>query len=160
MARKRERTPRPKLLLLPAPLSSLALLIGGIALCCLSWLSRDDGWTALVWAIAGIFIMLQPLSGFVRGQADQLRVGVRKLNLTGIQKVVVYNRKSWGISYSVAVLKFDNRVEEVSGAFLTSKSFTKLINWLGLTPELLEGFWNARALAAHRPDLLPEHSKR
>ncbi|WP_341728626.1 hypothetical protein [Brooklawnia sp.] len=160
MARKRDRTPRPKLTLLPAPVSSLAMLIGGAALCCMTWLARGDGWPAFVWAVFGIFIMSQPVSGIVRGEGDQLRVGIRKIDLTGIVKVAVYNRKQWGFSYSVAVLKFGGRVDEISGAFLTSKAFTKMIDWIGVSPEVLEGFWSSRALAAQRPDLTQQRPKR
>ena len=45
---------------------------------------------------------------------------------------------------------------DISGAFLTSKSFTKMIDWLGITPEVLEGWWTQRLLASQRPDLLPK----
>ena len=111
------------------------MVLGALVLLSLAWLSRGDGWPALVWAVPGFFVLVQPVSGFVRGQAGLLRIGVRKIDVTGLKKVAVYNRKQWGYSYSVAVLKLGDRVEEISGAFLTSKSFTKMIDWLGITPE-------------------------
>ncbi|WIY82735.1 hypothetical protein [Propionimicrobium sp. PCR01-08-3] len=152
MARTHKKQ-RPKLSLYPSPLLALGTTAAALVLFAITWLSRDDGWPALVWAIPGVFIFCQPITGWVRGEATQLRVGFRKFDLSKLHRVTIFNRKQLGFSYSVMVLKSNQRVDQVSGAFLTSKSFTKLVDWVGISPEVLQGTWNDRALAATRPDL-------
>ena len=46
-------------------------------------------------------------------------------------------------------------VEEVLGSFLTTRSFTRLVEWFGVPIEVLQGAWTPRQLAAARPDLIP-----
>lgn len=156
MARKpRERDPRPALSLLPAPFMTLGALVIGLVLLGLASIAiNTDGWYGVVWAIPGAYVFAQPVRGFVNGSAQQLRVGLRKINLAGLLKVTVYERVTWGFRHAVVVLKFNTRVEEISGMFLTTKSFTRLVQWFGVQIEELPGIWTPRRLRNERPDLV------
>ncbi len=159
MARRKEhRThlPRPGLALNPAIGMTLGAIALGIGLLGLAWLAAgDDSWFGLIWALPGFYILLQPLRGIVRGSDQQLRIALHKIDLSKLTKVAVYERTQWGLTYGVAVLRFPDHVEEVLGSFLTTRSFTRLVEWFGVPIEVLQGAWTPRQLAAARPDLIP-----
>lgn len=155
MARK-QREPRARLALNPAPAISAGAIIFGIMLLRLAWqVSGSDPLTTLVWAFPGVFMVLQPIRGFARGADKQLRVGTRKIDLSGLHKVAVHERKFWGIRHAVATLKFQDRVDEISGLFFTTSGFTRMVEWLAVPVEVLPGIWGPRQLVAQRPDLTP-----
>lgn len=131
-----------------------AVGVGLILLGLASVAINKDGWYGLVWAIPGAYVFSQPIRGFVRGADQQVRIGLRKIDLTGLLKVSVYERLTWGFRHAVVVLKFNNRVEEISGMFLTTKSFTKLVHWFNAQIEQLPGIWTPRRLRNERPDLV------
>lgn len=135
---------------------SIGAIGAGLVLLWMAWLAiQRDGWYGAVWAFPGAYVILQPLRGFIRGADRQLRVGPRKIDLTGLAKVAVYERATWGLRHAVAVLKFNDRVEEISGMFLSTKSFTRLVEWFAAPQEVLAGVWTPRRLRTERPDLLP-----
>ena len=49
----------------------------------------------------------------------------------------------------------NHQVEEISGLFLSTASFTRLVEWLGGMVEVLDGLRTPRQLLAERPDLVP-----
>ena len=159
MARRKEqrpRPPRPALKLNPAIGMTLGAIGLGVGLLGLAWLAAgDDSWFGLIWALPGAYVLLQPLRGIVRGSDEQLRIALHKIDLSKLTKVAVYERTQWGLTYGVAVLRFPDHVEEVLGSFLSTKSFTRLVEWLGVPIEVLQGAWTQRQLAAARPDLVP-----
>ena len=158
---KKPKTPRPALRLTPAILPSLLAIAGGALVLYWAWLtSKQDGIWAMVFVIPALFVMLQPVGGFVSGQQNQLRAGTRRHDLKGLRKTVVYNRKTIGYTHSLVALIWADRVEEVSGAFLTSRDFTRLVDWLGPRPEVLEGLWPPRKIASQRPDLVLRRPKK
>lgn len=164
MARRNERNrpvDRAEISLIPAVVISMVTWLAAAILLAGAWLARDrDGWMALVWAIPGAYLLVLPLRGFVRGRAERLTVGFRRYDLAQLTKVAVYDRKQFGLKYSVAVLKFPDRVEEISGMYLTTRSFTDLVEWFKVRIEVLEGNWNPRRLASERPDLAPSRARR
>lgn len=152
----RERLPRPALALNPTPGLTLGAVAIGLVLLWLAWLGgRQDGWAALVWAFPGVYVVAQPVRGLVRGQDKKLTVGLHSIDLSGLRKVTVYERKTLGIRHAVAVLMLNHRVEEISGLFLSTASFTRLVEWLGGMVEVLDGLRTPRQLLAERPDLTP-----
>lgn len=153
---RRRQVPRPALSLNPAILATIVALVVAAILLSLAVIAiRQDGPVGLVWAIPGVYVLLQPLRGIVRGGDQQLRIALRKIDLTDLSKVAVYERTQWGLRYGVASLKFPGRVEEVMGLFLTSRSFTRMVEWLDVPIEVVPGVWTTRRLASERPDLLP-----
>lgn len=157
---KKYQTARPELRLYPALLPSLLAIIGGILVLYWAWVTSErDGIWALVFVIPAIYVIAQPVGGFVSGRGNTLRAGSRRHDLKGLRKIVVYNRKTIGYTHSLVALIWPDRVEEVSGAFLTSKDFTRLVEWLGPRPEVLEGLWPPRRINAERPDLVLRRPK-
>lgn len=156
MARKagRERYQRPLIALWPAPLISLGAIFAAAMLLGLARVaSGTDIAATIIWALPGIYFLMQPVRGLVRGQGEQVRIGFRTLELAGLQKVAVYERRTWGIKHAVAVLKSHDRVEDVSGLMMSTKSFTEFVRWLAVPTETLQGQWLPRQLANARPDL-------
>lgn len=152
--------PRPALALNPSPLSTLgAVVVGGLMLS-LAWIAvRNDGGYGLVWALPGAYVFFQPLRGIVRGLDQQLRIVARRIDLSNLARVAVFERNQWGFNHGVAVLKFPDHVEHVSGLFLSTKSFTRLVQWLAVPIEVVPGAWSSRRLASERPDLLATPAK-
>lgn len=163
MARKaqgRARPPRPRISLFPAPLISLGAIAGGLLMLGLSYTQYPrDGWYALVWVVPGLYVLAQPITGFVRGDADLLQVGLRKIDLTGLSKVTVHTRSQTGLKQGVASLSFPGRVEEISGLFLTTKGFTRLVEWFAVPITTIDGHWSMRTFRKEHPDLVPTRSR-
>lgn len=162
MARKAQgnaRPPRPAITLYPAPLITLGALVGGLLVLGLAYSQYPrDGWYALVWVVPGLYVLAQPITGLVRGQANTLRIGLRTIDLTGLTKVTVHERSQTGLRQGVASLTFPGRVEEVGGLFLTTRGFTRLVEWLGVPITTIEGRWSMRSFRRAHPALIPTRS--
>jgi len=156
----RQPVTRPSLQLYPVSVVSVLALLCGIGLLVLTVpMVRQDGWAGLIWALPGVVFVIQPFFSIVRGQDETLRIGTHTVGLTGLRKVTVYTRRSWGTPYAIAVLKLGNRVEEFSGRFMSSRGFTRLVLWLAVPVETLDGYWTPQRVAAERPDLRPSGSR-
>ncbi len=163
MARKAQgnaRPPRPAITLYPAPLITLGALVGGLLVLGLAYSQYPrDGWYALVWVVPGLCVLAQPITGFVRGQANTLRIGLRTIDLTGLTKVTVHER-----SQDQAVRQAWHRRPSWSGrggrriSFLTTRGFTRLVEWLGVLITTIEGRWSMRSFRRAHPALIPTRS--
>lgn len=155
------RIERPAIRLFPSLLMGFGTLAGGLLVLALGLFAIPrDGWSGLVWTIPGFYVMLQPIQGFVRGKDDQLRLGLRTINLADLQKVSVHDRKNWGLRYSVVSLQMSDHVQEINGLFLSTDSFTQLVLWLKVPTRVIDGLFSARQFAERYPHLLPSRPPR
>lgn len=163
MARKprTRQAERPQISLLPAVPMTIGSVIAGVAVLLLGLFAIPrDGWAGLVWALPGIYVTVQPIQGFVRGTDDQLRLGWRRIDLSGLQQVTVHDRKNMGLKYSVASLQMTDHVEEITGMFLSTESFTRLVQWFNVPIKVVDGMWSSRQFWGVHPRLMPSRPPR
>lgn len=147
---------RPPIRFFPAIGISLLAIFGSLAVGTLMVVAiPQDGWAGVIWALPAVYVMVQPINGFVRGKDDRLHIGLGSFSLEGLSKVTVHDRRNLGLKYSIAALEFPDHVREISGLFLTTPAFTKLVQWLGVRTQVLDGEFSQRQYAMGYPQLMP-----